>query len=105
MVYYRIDRNGTELAPTTFLEHDDGKEYQFKVLVAEGGRLVCVYEVSRGSDNSYLTILYDARSGESWPRDRANWISNPEIKRKWRERFERLQREHPSYRMPRDLLE
>jgi hypothetical protein len=97
MVYYRIDRNGTELAPTTFLDDDDGKEYQFKVLVAEGGRLVCVYEVSRGSDNSYLNILYDAGSGESWPRDRSN--------RKWRERFERLQREHPSFRMPRRLLE
>jgi hypothetical protein len=105
MVFYRIDANGRALATRTFMDHDDGKEYQFNVLVAEGGQLVCVYEVSRGSENGYMTILYDAGSGESWPRDRGLWISNPEIKRKWRERFERLQREHPSYRIPRHLLE
>jgi hypothetical protein len=97
MVFYRIDANGRELVPMTLMEHDDRGSYQFKVLLAEGGQLACVYEVSRGSNNGYMNILYDAVSGESWPRDSSN--------RKWRERFERLQREHPSYRMPRGLLE
>jgi hypothetical protein len=97
MVFYRIDANGRELAPMSFMEHDDRGSYQFKVLLAEGGQLACVYEVSRGSNNGYMTVLYDAVSGESWPRDSSN--------RKWRERFERVRREHPSYRMPRGLLE
>lgn len=105
MVHYRIDRDGTELVPTTFLDHDDEGSYQFNVLVAEGGRLVCAYEVSRGSENGYMTILYDAASGESWPRDNANWHFYPAVKRKWRERFERVQREHPGYQMPRGLQE
>jgi hypothetical protein len=104
MVYYRIDQNGTELVHTTFMNHDDGGEYQFKALIAERGQLVCVYEVSRGSKDEFMTILYDATSGESWPRDNANWYFYPEIKRKWRERFERVQREYPDYQMPRDLL-
>jgi hypothetical protein len=104
-VVYRIDKNGAELVPTTITELDDGGDYRFNLLIADGGQLVCVHEVNRGNANSSLNILYDATTGESWPRDSTNYHFNPETKAKWRERFERVRREHPSFRIPVDLLQ
>jgi hypothetical protein len=101
VVYYRIDRGWTELVPRWSLELDDGDDYRFAAVTAEGGRLACVYEVDRRLE--YLTILYDAESGESWPRDSTNWHVYPEVRRKWRERFERVLREYPDCPVPRKL--
>ncbi len=104
MIYYRIDQNRTELVPTTFIDLDDQGTYHFKALIAENGQLACVYDVKRGTEDCFMTILYDTQSGESWPRDRDNWSFYLEIKKKWRERFERVKREHPDYQIPHDLL-
>jgi hypothetical protein len=106
MVYYRIDADGREVTHTTFLDHDDKGEYEFRMVSAEGGRLVCVYEVSRYVKNSYMVLLYDEESGESWPRDRGGYLGAPPDKdKKWRERFERIRREHPGFTTPHYLAQ
>jgi hypothetical protein len=61
-----------------------------------------VYEVNRWE---HVSVLYDAESGESWPRDGGNWHMDPDVRRKWRERFERVRREHPDCPVPRKLSE
>jgi hypothetical protein len=98
VVYYRIDRGWTELAHTTHLELDDGGDYRLAAVTAEGGRLACVYGAGPGRE--HVTVLYDAESGESWPRDGGNWHLAPEVRRKWRGRFERVRREHPDCPVP-----
>jgi hypothetical protein len=101
MVYYRVDQQGKELVHTTFLDHDDGGEYQFKVASADEGRLTCVYEVTRAKDNTYYLLIFDAGSGESWPRlrdDETDW--KPGVMDKWRERYRRLKAENPDLPTP-----
>jgi len=105
MVYYRVHRDGRELTHTTYLEGDDEGDYQFDVLLAEGGQLACVYEVNRSKRSSYMVIMYDATSGESWPRDAHNWLHDAEMRQKWRKRFERIRQEHPDFPMPDGLQE
>src|SRR5262245_63544624 len=68
LVHYRIDAGSREVVHTTLLDGDDGGEYEFRMVSADGGRLVCVYEVNRAADNSLLLLLYDATTQESWPR-------------------------------------
>jgi hypothetical protein len=101
MVYYRVDLRGKELVHRTFLEHDDGGEYQFKVAFADGGRLACVYEINRGKDCGYYLLMFDASTGESWPRlreDEADWM--PEVMEKWGKRYRRLKAENPELPTP-----
>ena len=102
-VYYRVARGREELTATWSLEGDDGGDYRFAAATADGGQLACVYDAD--GRREWVTILYDAVSGESWPRDNANVWTNPAIKRKWRERFERLRRECPDCPMPGGLAE
>ena len=101
MVYYRVDAGGREVVGATFLEHDDGGEYRFRVALADGGRLACVYEVTRAADNHNFLLMYDAESGESWPRVRDNETNQrPSVVAKWRGRFRRLKAEHPELPSP-----
>lgn len=101
MVYYRVDVGGREVIHTTFLDHDDKGEYQFRVVSADGGRLVGVYEVSRAADNHYMMLMYDADSGESWPRVRDDETTGmPAVVAKWRERHGRLLAAHPEFPSP-----
>jgi hypothetical protein len=101
LVFYRVDQRGKELVPTTFLEHDDGGEYQFNVVYADGGRLACVYEITRATLNSYYLLIFDAGSGESWPRLRDNETnSHPGVMDKWRDRYRRLKAENPDLPTP-----
>jgi hypothetical protein len=101
MVYYRVDQRGEELVHTTFLEFDDGGEYQFKAAFADGGRLACVYEIARAKDNSYYLLIFDASNGESWPRLRDDETkSDPRVIKKWLQRHCRLKAENPELPTP-----
>ncbi len=104
-VYYRVDAGPRELVPSTFLDHDDGGEYEFRVVRADGGRLACVYEVTRASNNSFLLLIYDVETGKSWPR---TWAEEgglfQEIAAKWHERYARLKAEHPGLPSPPSLV-
>jgi hypothetical protein len=101
MVYYRVDAGGREVIHTMFLDHDDKGEYVFRMVSADGGRLVCVYEVTRAADNDYLFLIYDARTGESWPRTWADEGGDLEqAAAKWRERYRVLKAEHPELPAP-----
>jgi len=68
MVYYRIDAGGREVIHTTFLNHDDGDAYEFRMVSADERRLVCVYEVTRASEAWSFLLIYDATTQKSWPR-------------------------------------
>lgn len=105
-VYYRVDEGGREVIQTTWLDHDDGSEYEFRMVSANGGRLVCVYEVARAADNDFLMLIYDAQRRESWPRARVEYGGYPgEASAKWRERFRRLKAENPELPAPRSFVE
>jgi hypothetical protein len=101
MIWYRVDQGTTELVHKTFLEHDDGGEYHFNAVFAEGGRLACVYEVARARVNSYYLLIYDAESGESWPRLRDDETEDmPGVLAKWRARYRRLKAANPGLPAP-----
>jgi hypothetical protein len=101
MVYYRVNAGTQELVPKTFLDHDDGGEYQFRVVQADGGRLACVYDTARAIDHHYFLLMFDADSGESWPRVRDDETNQqPPVVDKWRGRFGRLKAEHPGLPTP-----
>lgn len=101
MVYYRIDSGGSELVHTTLREHDDGKAYEFRVAITADGKLACVYETARACSSYYL-LIYDAESGESWPRVREDETRQmPHVQTKWRERYRRLKAEFPELPAPR----
>jgi hypothetical protein len=101
MIYYRLDQWDKVLVPMTFLEPDDGGEYQFKVVFADGGRLACVYEKVLAKKYSSYLLIFDADSGESWPRLRDDETeSHPGVMDKWRERYRRLKAENPELPTP-----
>jgi len=101
MVYYRIDRDGKELIHTTLLDYDDKGKYEFRVVLAEQGRLVCVYEVTRATKDHHFLLMYDRASGESWPRVRDGETTQmPSVVDKWRERFRRIKAEFPKIPSP-----
>jgi hypothetical protein len=96
MIYYQITQHGRTIVPQTFLEHDDHAEYQFKMVLAEGGRLACVYEDTRGRGDNCLFLMFDPASGESWPRLRDDeTTATPGVLDRWRDRYRRLKAEHP----------
>jgi hypothetical protein len=99
MIRYRVD--GPRGVPVTFTDHDDHGDYHFEVVFAEGGNLACVYEASRYKDNCNCILMYDRASGESWPRLRYDETStDPEVRRKWVERFRRVCAENPGLAFP-----
>src|SRR5262249_16224163 len=101
MVYYRVESRSGVLVRQTFLDHDDEGEYEFRAVTADGGRLACVYEVTRAANNSYFLLLYDADSRPSWPPardDETKWM--PGVVAKWRQRYRRLKAEHPDLPAP-----
>lgn len=97
MVYYRVDMGTRELVPKTFLDHDDEGDYRFRVASADEGQLACVYEVNRASEDPSLLLMYDAQSGESWPR---TGRETGEVSDRWRERYGRLKAENPELPTP-----
>jgi hypothetical protein len=104
MIYYRVDAGGQEVIYTTFLDHDDEGEYVFRMVSANGGRLVCVYEVTRAVHNYYLFLIYDAQTGESWPRTMHDEGGDlDQAAAKWRERYRMLKAEHPELPAPSPL--
>lgn len=98
-----MDSGGQEVVPTTWLEHDDGAEYEFRAVLADGGRLACVYETTRAAANPFYVLIYDPETGESWPRA---WTEQGgtfrEAKGRWRDRVRRVRAEHPSLPDPFD---
>ncbi|VTR93321.1 unnamed protein product [Gemmata massiliana] len=104
MVYCSLEHHGLKVVPIQWIDHDSGGAYQFEALRADNGRLVCVYEVNRYADYCSLAVLYDADSGECWRGAAANWRTDPAVAAKWRERFARVAREHPHFRVPTALL-
>lgn len=101
LVCYRIDAVAQELVPSTFLNTDAGGDYVFRCVQADQGRVACVYDVRRAEWNPYFLIMYDAPSGESWPRVRADEANDdPAVIEKWRLRHRRLKEEHPDLPAP-----
>jgi hypothetical protein len=101
LVYYRIDADGQEVIHTTFLDHDDNGEYAFRMVSADGGRLVCVYEVTRAANNVDFLLMFDATADESWPRtftEEGGYIEYAAAK--WRERHRRLKADNPELPTP-----
>lgn len=101
-LFYDVTRNGQTVVPETWLHLDLGEDQDFDVATAaaDGGNLVCVYD-----RNAFkrLFILFDVRSGESWPRLRDDESSSdPAVEAKWAERYHRLLAENPGF--PRDRL-
>jgi hypothetical protein len=100
-VYYRVDQQGKEVVHRTFLESDDGGKYVFKAILADAGRLACIYETTRAKSNSSYLLMFDAASGESWPRlgdDETEDV--PGVMEKWRERYRRLKTDNPELPTP-----
>ena len=96
MVYYRVDAHGTPLVPPTLITHDDGGDYQFRLVKADEGRLTCVYYVPRSPDDSIFALIYDATTGKSWHSTAVDEGGNIEEQvEKWRERYMRLKAENP----------
>jgi hypothetical protein len=100
-VYYRIEQGGQEIIPQTFFEHDDGEDYHFSLAFANEGKLACVYEVSRYRKTCYYVLMYDAESGESWPRVREDETrTDVSVRQKWRSRYQRVRSENPEMGIP-----
>lgn len=103
VVYYRVDFGRWAVAPTTYLEHDDRSEFVFRLVTADGGRLACVYSEAPPGDRPLVFLVYDAASGESWPRTRVDQGGTTrEAEARWRDRVQRLQAEHPGLPDPFD---
>jgi hypothetical protein len=102
VVHYRVDAGARELVPTKVLGLDNRGDYRFEVVLADGGRLACVYEVTKARKNSFLLLMYDADSGECWPGDLNDDDAShePEVVAKWKQRFQRLKAEHPDLPAP-----
>ena len=101
MVYYRIDAGSREVVHTTFLDHDDLGRYEFRLVQAERGWLTCVYEVTRATHNDKFLLMFDHRTGESWPRGSDNVTSQrSEELARWQERYRRIKAEHPDLPTP-----
>jgi hypothetical protein len=100
-VYYCLDAGGQEVVKKTFLEHDDMGEYEFRMASADGGRLVCVYEVTGAAKNASLLLMFDAMTQESWPRtygEAGGYFAQTAAK--WRERYHRLKAANPELPVP-----
>ena len=103
VVHYQIDAGNREVASSMLLGDDDLGEYEFRVAQAEGGRLACVYEVTRAADNPRYFIIYDAAAGESWPCVWGAWGGTyRQALDRWRDRAGRLRAEHPDLPNPFD---
>jgi hypothetical protein len=67
--------------------------FDLNMVTADNGSLVCVFDRNASND---LVILYDAPSGESWPRLRDNEVSyQPSVRAKWDSRHARLKKAYP----------
>jgi hypothetical protein len=94
-IYYEITQSDEVVVPTTWLGLDFDFSYDIQVAFAGGKTLVAVYD-SELWDNG-LFIIFDKESGESWPRLRDDEVSyEPDVKRKWGSRYNRLIAENPS---------
>jgi hypothetical protein len=99
LLYYRVDAGGTAIIPATFLRTGAEGGEEFRMASAEGGRLVCVYEVRRARERGLLFLIYDAAQQESWPHcwERGNYL---DIVATWRERYRKLKAENPGLPTP-----
>jgi hypothetical protein len=94
-IYYQIEKSGNIAVPKTYLHLDLHYTYDIKVVFAETGRLACVYDTKLWTKGLY--IIWDAESGESWPRLRDDEVSyESSVKQKWLERYTRLKLENPT---------
>jgi hypothetical protein len=74
---------------------DFGYTYNIEAAFAKDGTLACVYDTTLWSEG--LFIIFDATSGESWPRLRADEVSqDPAVKQKWVTRYNQLVLENPN---------
>jgi hypothetical protein len=95
-VYYRIEAGAREIVPATYLYYDDQHGHAFRLVTADAGRLVCVYEPRRCVEESEFLLMFDAATQESWPRMRGEGGRLTDRAAKWRTRYERLKAENPS---------
>lgn len=105
-VMYRIDRGDTPLVPPTELAgyHPSGSRYPFRLVFTDDGQLAYL-EGPEGTMRSPVEVLFDHRTGESWPADYfdggpSHNIGWNNILAKWRPRFEQVKREHPDVILP-----
>lgn len=93
-LYYQIKQFGAVVVPQTFLTIDFRYIPDVKIAFAEQGFLVCVYDIKPEGDGFF--IMWDATSGESWPRLRDDEASsNPVVLKKWTDRYKRLKAVNP----------
>jgi len=85
-VYYEIAKFDSIIVPTTYIAIDRNYKFDMKIVFAEKGNLVCVYDTKLWTEN--VLFIFDKRSGESWPR-----LHYPD---QWVERYARLKLENPN---------
>jgi hypothetical protein len=101
-IYYEITQYDKAVVPKTWLGLDFGYTYDIETAFAEDGALACVYDATLWGKG--LFIIFDATSGESWPRLSEYEVSyTPAVRRKWVDRYNRLMLENPS--LPRYFAE
>lgn len=105
LVYYRVDAGWRPVVPTTMLEYDDGGAYNFRFVQTADGRLSYIFKVNRATMPSYLFLVFDADSGESWPRLLDHETrTEPHVIKKWQQRYSRLLSEHADLPSPRQVF-
>lgn len=64
--YYQVTTNGETRVPVTFMcAGSDSNKLRFELVPGKQGDVFAIIEHQRPSD---VLMLYDSRSGESWPR-------------------------------------
>ena len=92
-VLYEIRERDAIIVPATYICSDRGNRFEFRVGFADNNNLACVCQVNPEVKNFDSVIVFDARTGESWPRA---WKMGPVDRQSWRERFRMLQEANPN---------
>ena|ERR1022692_4669090 len=66
-IFYHVLGGDEEIVPTTYLGSDRGQRFEFKPAFADGGRLVCIFDVNLTAKKESYCIFYDAGTRESYP--------------------------------------
>jgi hypothetical protein len=99
-MYFRVDSNGVEVVPQTYIGGDQGQaqRFEFRTATAAGGGLRCLYEATRAVKDDMFLIVYVPDTKECWPRlQDLEWIGDAAVAEKWRKRFQRLWSENPGF--------
>lgn len=93
-IYYEITRFGKIIVPKTWLGLDFNYKYDIRYAYDASKTLICVYDTHLWDEG--LFVIFDMRSGESWPRLRDDEVSyDPQVTQKWISRYRLLILENP----------